>query len=55
VGITVAGQLTPDKELTHIGLVIPIHEALKSVRIESKTAMNSGLPRTSKKEVSCSA
>jgi S1-C subfamily serine protease len=55
VGITVAGQLTPKGELTHIGLVIPIREALKSIRIESRTAMNGDLPRKSKREVSCSA
>jgi len=37
VGITVAMQLTPNREPSHIGLVVPIREALESMKVESKT------------------
>lgn len=51
VGITVAMQLTPDNEPAHIGLVIPILQALESVMVKASTALDSGLPAQSRKQV----
>lgn len=51
VGITVAMQLTADKEPAHIGLVIPILQALESVKVQARTAVDSGLPAKSRKQV----
>lgn len=56
VGITVAMQLTPNKESSHIGLVIPIGEAMESMKVESKTtaAMESAVSAESAVPVSVS-
>lgn len=53
VGITVAIQ-TSDGAPTQIGLVIPIHEALKAMKIESRTVGNRGPLAKPKKEIACS-
>jgi S1-C subfamily serine protease len=54
VGLTVAVQLTPDYGFSHIGLVIPIQEALKAMQIESRTAADRGLSAKPEKEAACS-